>query len=58
MCKYCENKSDIKINPSPLDKERQPDTAIIMDKGIVLLKRNVAYGYIDINYCPICGRKI
>lgn len=58
MCQYCNNRKDIKINPSPLEKEKQPDTAFIMDKGIILLKNHSAFGYIEINYCPICGGKL
>lgn len=58
MCKYCEFPRDIKISNSPLDKELQPDTAIILDKGIVLLKNHRAFGFFDINYCPFCGEKL
>lgn len=58
MCKYCKNRKDIMVYPSPLDAESQPDTAILMDKGLVLMKRHRAYGYIEINYCPICGEKL
>jgi len=30
-----------------------------IDGGIILYKdRNIASGYFDINYCPICGRRI
>lgn len=30
-----------------------------IDGGIVLFKdHNFASGYFDINYCPICGRKV
>lgn len=58
MCNFCSKRKDIKINPSPLDKSNQPDTAIIVDRGIVLLKQDRGYGYIDINYCPFCGNKL
>lgn len=58
MCKYCEFPRDIKLSSSPLDKELQPDTAIILDKGIVLLKNHRAFGFFDIKYCPFCGEKI
>lgn len=58
LCQHCENRKDIKINPSPLEKEKQPDTAILMNKGIILLKRNEGFGYIQINYCPVCGREL
>lgn len=58
MCSYCEFPRDIKISNSPLNQELQPDTAIILDKGIVLLKSHKACGFFDINYCPFCGEKI
>lgn len=30
-----------------------------IDGGIILFKdHNIASGYFDINFCPICGRKI
>lgn len=33
--------------------------AIYLDGGIVLLRdRHIASGYFDINYCPICGRRV
>lgn len=33
--------------------------AKLLDGSIILFKdRNIASGYFDINYCPICGRRI
>lgn len=58
MCDFCGKRKDIRINPSPLDIKEQPDMALIMDRGIVLLKRHRAFGYMDINYCPICGKSL
>ena len=58
MCDFCNKRKDIKLSNSPLDKELQPDTAIIMDKGLVLLKNHRAFGFFDIKYCPFCGEKI
>lgn len=32
---------------------------LYLDGGIVLLRdRHIASGYFDINYCPICGRRV
>lgn len=58
MCSYCKNRKDIKVYPSTLDVENQPDTAILMDKGLILMKRHTAFNYMEVNYCPICGEKL
>lgn len=58
VCDFCKNRKDIVINPSPLDKELQPDKSIIVGDGLVLLKSGRGYGYIDIKYCPFCGGKL
>ena len=58
MCKYCSVRKDIIINPSPMDIDLQPNKSIIMNDGLVLLKNGRAYGYININYCPMCGCKL
>lgn len=58
MCEYCDKRKNIKINPSPLHKEDQPDSAVIMDGGMVLFKNHLAFGSIDFDYCPMCGRKL
>ena len=47
MCDYCDKRKDIKINPSPLYEEDQPDSAVIMDGGIVLFKNHLAFVSID-----------
>lgn len=65
MCEFCDRKL-------PKDHECGKDYPIhpcangdlgvraqYIDGGIVLYKdRNTASGYFDINYCPICGRRI
>lgn len=58
MCKYCDKGKNIKINPSPLYEEDQPDSAVIMGDGMVLFKNHLAFGSIDFDYCPMCGRKL
>ena len=58
MCEYCDKRKNIKINPSPLHEEDQPDSAVIMDGGMVLFKNHLAFGNIDFDYCPMCGRKL
>ena len=58
MCEYCDKRKNIKINPSPLYEEDQPDSAVIMDGGMVLFKNHLAFGSIDFDYCPMCGRKL
>lgn len=58
MCEYCDKRKNIKINPSPLHEEYQPDSAVIMDGGMVLFKNHLAFGSMDFDYCPMCGRKL
>lgn len=65
MCQYCDKsqKKNIIINKSPNNKETQPNQAMIIQAqgdtpGIVLFRYGLAQGYFDINYCPICGRRL
>lgn len=60
MCDYCREPigKDIDVNKSPLLVENQPDKAFIMSSSIMLLKNSTAYGFIDVNYCPFCGREL
>lgn len=65
MCEFCNRKL-------PKDHECGKDYPIrpcangdlgvraqYIDGGVVLYKdRNTASGYFDINYCPICGRRV
>ena len=70
MCEFCrqwkdENTicgKDIKINPCASATDLS-DAQIIKnanDKkaGIVIFKQCKAGGYFDINFCPMCGRKL
>ena len=70
MCEFCSYKNnpfiiygkEIKINKCA--KETDLTEAQIMRNrddevpGIVIYKGHSASGYFDINYCPICGRKL
>ena len=65
-CKYCSKSIGIgvgiEINKGAADGN-YPQIAIIHQTetdtpGIVLIKNNMANGYFEINYCPICGRKL
>ena len=65
MCEYCaeSNRKEINIKESPLFKSTQPTKALIVklpnDKpGIVLFTAGVSQGYMEIEYCPICSRKL
>lgn len=65
MCEFCNRKlseghecgKDYPIHPcanGDLGVRAQ-----YLDDGIVLYKdRHIASGYFDVNYCPICGRRI
>ncbi|MCR3759175.1 hypothetical protein KYB31_09250 [Clostridium felsineum] len=58
MCKYCKKAKTIKVSHSD---SNQPNEAIITQNdvpGIVLLRAGCNYGYFDIKYCPMCGRKL
>jgi len=63
-CKYCSKSigADIEINKGTAG-DNCPQIAIIHQTetdtpGIVLIKNHMASGYFEINYCPICGRKL
>lgn len=70
MCEFCSYKNntfiiygkEIKINKCA--KETDLTEAQVMRNrddevpGIVIYKGHSAAGYFDINYCPICGRKL
>ena len=70
MCEFCSYKNnpfiiygkEIKINKCA--KETDLTEAQVMRNrdddvpGIVIYKGCSATGYFDINYCPICGRKL
>jgi len=63
-CKYCSKSigADIEINKGTAEGNC-PQIAIIHQTetdtpGIVLIKDHMANGYFEINYCPICGRKL
>ena len=70
MCEFCSYKNnpfiiygkEIKINKCA--KETDLTEAQVMRNrdddvpGIVIYKGCIAAGYFDINYCPICGRKL
>ena len=70
MCEFCSYKNnpfiiygkEIKINKCA--KETDLTEAQVMRNrdddvpGIVIYKGCRAAGYFDINYCPICGRKL
>lgn len=65
VCKYCTKPTgkDIDIEQSPDSKETQPNKAQIFQlkrdtPGIVLYRYGLAQGYFDIEYCPMCGRKL
>lgn len=65
MCEFC-NRQTVKGHECGKDYPIQPCAngdlgvrAQYLDGGIVLYKDcHLASGYFDINYCPICGRKI
>lgn len=70
MCEFCrhwkdENTifgKDIKINPCASATDLS-DAQIIRNAndekpGIVIFGKCKAKGYFDINYCPMCGRKL
>jgi hypothetical protein len=65
MCEFCERRAengqecgkDYPIHPC--GNGDLGVRAEYIDGGIVLFKdHNIASGYFNINYCPICGRKI
>lgn len=71
MCKYCEGNNDYDIHGSyfkllptfGFKNDRKYDSWIIrskMDKkaGIMILTDNSNGVYFNINYCPMCGRKL
>lgn len=69
MCDFCKTYNENKIFGSdiPIKKcanETDLTDAQIMGNrdnevpGIVIYKGCVAAGYFDINYCPMCGRKL
>lgn len=70
MCRFCKEwhdknaifGADIKIHKCA--NETNLTTAQIMKKtndsksGVVIFQGGVAKGYFEIDYCPICGRKL
>lgn len=65
MCEFCMRKNS-KRNTYGKDYPIHPCgngdlgvRAMYFDAGIILLKDyNTTSGYFDINYCPICGRRV
>ena len=70
MCEFCRQRKDentiygkdIKINQCASATDLS-DARIIKNvndekAGIIIFKQCKAGGYFDINYCPICGRKL
>ncbi len=65
MCEFCSRKL-LKDHECGKDYPIHPCAngdlgvrAQYLDGGIVLYKdRHIASGYFDVNYCPICGRRI
>lgn len=65
MCNFCEqttSKGHECGKDYPIHPCAHGDLGVraqYFDKGIILFKDyNTASGYFDINFCPICGRKI
>ena len=70
MCEFCKNwydknticGADIKIYKCA--NETELTTAQIMKNtndnkpGVVIFQGGITKGYFEINYCPICGRKL
>lgn len=71
MCEYCEGKSQYEINGKNFNilytfgfkNDRRYDSWIMKGKmdrkaGIMITTDNSNGVYFDINYCPMCGRKL
>ncbi len=71
MCEYCEEKSQNEINGKNFNilhtfgfkNDRRYDSWIMKGKidrkaGIIITTNNSNAVYFDINYCPMCGRKL
>ena len=65
MCEYCDGKLVKELNMSkPLlsgycDNLGQEILIVIKEKEIRIYNdEDAGYTYIDINYCPLCGRKL
>lgn len=63
MCEFCMCHPSVEVGkPYELNPCGNGDLGVratYLNGGIILFKdHNFASGYFDINYCPICGRKI
>lgn len=57
MCKFCEEGAEFDIKPCGNGDLKV--RATYSNEHIILFKDfDVASGFIDINFCPMCGRKI
>ena len=57
MCKYCEKSKSLEIKDAYGDLDLRIEEIYVEDKHLgidTISHRN----YIDINYCPMCGRKL
>ena len=71
MCEYCENRNEYEINGKyfkllptfGFKNDRKYDVWIMKNKsdkraGVMITTNNSNGVYFDINYCPMCGRKL
>ena len=62
MCDYCNNEQDFNIKEAwVFDKDIKEELNIFVEESHLTIdyKNAEADGfYIDINYCPMCGRKL
>ena len=58
-CKWCYKEvlnNDLPFKPGV--NGNMGIASLISDLGIVILHNNLSAGWIEIKYCPLCGRKL
>ena len=56
-CPLCQKHKSKKISESPAHG-KQLDSFTVMDRAIVIFRDGIVQGFLAINYCPECGRKL
>lgn len=62
LCEYCNShiSNDLESKVQNESKEKVDACLLVDDEGagLIIFYNNAAVRLIDINYCPMCGRKI